>query len=102
MDILYPVNNISNYNTDNNHKTQHPLVSVIDFSKAPERYWGTEAKTVKFQYGLYCVYLKDVKCGDIRYGRDYYDYQAGTLVFFAPRKRVPASSLKSTRFTSPI
>ncbi|MBD9178957.1 MAG: AraC family transcriptional regulator, partial [Odoribacter splanchnicus] len=27
---------------------------------------------------------KDVKCGDLRYGRQYYDYQEGTLVFLAP------------------
>lgn len=93
MEILYPINNISKYNADNNHKTLHPLVSVIDFSKAPERNWGTEAKTIKFQYGLYCIYLKDVKCGDIRYGRDYYDYQAGTLVFFAPGQVMEVDNL---------
>ena len=84
MEEILKFETVGQYNIFNNHETLHPLVSVIDFSKAPERYWGTEAKTVKFQYGLYCVYLKDVKCGDIRYGRDYYDYQAGTLVFFAP------------------
>ncbi|ANE51445.1 helix-turn-helix domain-containing protein [Flavisolibacter tropicus] len=28
--------------------------------------------------------LKDVKCGDLRYRRHYYDYQEGTLVFIAP------------------
>ncbi|MDX2302822.1 MAG: helix-turn-helix domain-containing protein [Microscillaceae bacterium] len=83
MERLYPIDNISNYNADNNHKTFHPLVSIIDFSKANQRNWG-DASTIKFQYGLYCIFLKDVKCGDIRYGRNYYDYQEGTLVFFAP------------------
>ncbi|TAH19687.1 MAG: AraC family transcriptional regulator [Cytophagales bacterium] len=83
MERLYPIANISDYNAENNHKTLHPLVSVIDFSKANPRNWG-DASSVKFQYGLYCIFLKEVKCGDIRYGRNYYDYQAGTLVFFAP------------------
>lgn len=83
MERLYPIRSISDYNKDNNHTTHHPLVTVIDFSKADERNWGA-ATTVKFQYGLYCIFLKDVKCGDIRYGREYYDYQAGTLVFFKP------------------
>lgn len=83
MELLYPINQISKCNADNNHKTLHPLVSVIDFSKADLRNWG-DVDTIKFQYGLYCIYLKDVKCGDMRYGCHYYDYQAGTLVFFAP------------------
>ena len=83
MELLYPIDSVNKYNVDNNHKTLHPLVSILDFSKADPRNWG-DADTIKFQYGLYCIVLKDVKCGDIRYGRDYYDYQAGTLVFFAP------------------
>jgi AraC-like DNA-binding protein len=33
---------------------------------------------------MYCIFLKDVKCGDLKYGRNYYDYQEGTLVFVAP------------------
>ena len=83
MEKIYSIDNIAQYNADNNTKTLHPLVSVIDFSKAHLRDWGN-ADTIKFQYGLYCIYLKDVKCGDIVYGRQYYDYQAGTLAFFAP------------------
>jgi AraC-like DNA-binding protein len=83
MEIIYPIDKISVYNAVNNHTTLHPLVSVIDFSKANPRNWG-DAKRIKFQYSLYCIYLKEVKCGDMRYGRHYYDYQAGTLVFFAP------------------
>lgn len=83
MEKIYAINNISDYNADNNTKTLNPLVTVIDFSDASIRDWG-EVDVVKFQYGMYCVYLKDVKCGDMKYGRHYYDYQAGTLAFFAP------------------
>lgn len=83
MQLEYPINSISKYNADNNIETLHPLVSIVDFSKAGLRDWGN-VDAVKFQYGMYCVFLKDVKCGDMKYGRHNYDYQAGTLVFFAP------------------
>ena len=83
MERIYAINDIHKYNADNNQKTLHPLVTVIDFSKASLRQWG-DVDAVKFQYGMYCVFLKDVKCGDMKYGRHYYDYQAGTLAFFAP------------------
>lgn len=35
-------------------------------------------------FGFYTVFLKEVKCGNLRYGRHTYDYQEGTLVFIAP------------------
>ena len=35
-------------------------------------------------FGLYCIFLKDVKCGNLKYGCSYYDYQEGTLVFVSP------------------
>ena len=34
--------------------------------------------------GFYTVFYKQDKHCDIRYGRNYYDYQEGTLVFIAP------------------
>ena len=34
-------------------------------------------------FGFYVVLLKEVKCGDLRYGKNKYDYQEGTLVFLA-------------------
>jgi len=77
---------ISDYNDFNNHETLHPLVSVIDFSKA-------EMRTGKKMYfGLYCIFLKDVKCGDLIYGRNYYDYQKGTLVFVSPGQVVDVAN----------
>jgi AraC-like DNA-binding protein len=82
MERTFRYDTVNEYNALNNHETLHPLVSVIDFSKAKPRSWGE--KNVRINYGLYCIFLKDVKCGDLKYGRNYYDYQEGTLVFVAP------------------
>jgi AraC family transcriptional activator of pobA len=69
---------ISDYNAFNNNETLHPLVSVVDLSKANPRSGS------QMYFGFYVVFLKDVKCGDLVYGRNTYDYQEGTLVFLAP------------------
>lgn len=69
---------VSDYNLFNNNETLHPLVSVVDLSKANPRSGS------KMFFGFYTVFLKDVKCGDLVYGRATYDYQEGTLVFLAP------------------
>jgi AraC family transcriptional activator of pobA len=78
MEEILKFDTVSQYNAFNNHETLHPLVSVIDFSKAKPR------KLRRSYFGFYAVLLKDVKCGDLRYGKNLYDYQEGTLVFIAP------------------
>ncbi|KIC94343.1 helix-turn-helix domain-containing protein [Flavihumibacter solisilvae] len=78
MQKLVRFDTVSQYNAFNNHETLHPLVSVLDLSKATPR------QHTRMSFGCYVVVLKEVKCGDLRYGRHYYDYQEGTLVFFAP------------------
>jgi AraC-like DNA-binding protein len=83
MEKVFRFNTVNEYNALNNQETLHPLVSVINFSKANPRTWGKE-KSVKLYFGFYTIFLKDVKCGDLKYGRNYYDYQEGTLVFVAP------------------
>lgn len=82
MERIYRFDTVAEYNALNNQQTLHPLVSVIDFSKANPRSWGE--KRVKINYGLYCIFLKDFKGCDLKYGRNYYDYQEGTLVFVSP------------------
>ncbi len=69
---------INDYNVFNNNETRHPLVSVVDFSKAAPRQGSL------MYFGFYTIILKDVVCGDLVYGRHTYDYQEGTLVFIAP------------------
>lgn len=81
-EIVY-FSSVSDYNEACGWKTLHPLVSIVDLSKCPPRKWKA-GTTVKMNFGVYAVFLKDVMCGDIRYGRDYYDYQEGTLVFIGP------------------
>tara|TARA_R110002012_G_scaffold295491_1_gene492060 strand:+ start:12419 stop:13330 length:912 start_codon:yes stop_codon:yes gene_type:complete len=83
MEGTYRFNTVNDYNMLNNHKTLHPLVSVLDFSKAKPRDWDGNKK-VRLYFGFYCVFLKQVKECDLRYGRQYYDYQEGTLVFVSP------------------
>ena len=78
MEEILKFESVSQYNAFNNHETLHPLVSVINYSKANPR------KLRKSYFGFYAVLLKDVKCGDLRYGKNLYDYQEGTLVFVAP------------------
>ena len=69
MDEIVKMEHVYQYNEMMGQETLHPLVSVIDFSKCPK------ARHARRMYGFYCVFLKDVKCGDMRYGRHYYDYQ---------------------------
>lgn len=58
------------------------MVSVIDFSKASIPQKRGDADSVRF--GFYAVSLKQGEQCIIRYGRNTYDYQDGTLVFLAP------------------
>jgi len=78
MEDILKFETVSQYNAFNNQETLHPLVSVIDFSKASPR------KLRRTYFGFYLVLIKDVLCGDIRYGKNTYDYQEGTLIFLAP------------------
>src|SRR5690242_479795 len=78
MDKIIRFETISDYNAFNNNETLHPLVNVVDLSKANPRQGS------RMYFGFYTVFLKDVKCGDLIYGRHTYDYQEGTLVFLAP------------------
>lgn len=78
MDKIKRFNTINDYNIFNQKETLHPLVSVIDLSEAAPR------QAANMYFGFYTIFLKEVKCGDLRYGRAMYDYQEGTLVFIAP------------------
>src|SRR4051812_29468122 len=83
MKNVLTINTISEYNTIVDHKTLHPLVSVIDFARFKPKKKNPDVHALSF--GFYLVFLKeDNQHCEIRYGRNTYDYQQGTLVFIAP------------------
>ena len=77
---------VQRYNEFNQHDTLHPLVSILDFSKADMR------SGPHMQFGIYCIILKEIECGNLIYGRQKYDYQEGTLIFVSPGQIVDVSA----------
>ena len=78
MGTIVKLNTVQEYNMAMGVETLHPLVSVVDFSTLKSLKHGRK------NFGVYCVFLKQLKCGELSYGRSTYDYQEGTLVFVAP------------------
>ncbi len=80
MGKIFKINSIADYNEIRGVETLHPLVQIIDFEKDKAAILPNGV----YNLGLYSIALKEVKCGDLRYGRETYDYQEGTLVFMSP------------------
>ena len=79
MKEVIKLDTVDQYNRLFGLETLHPLVSIVNLSEAPR--FPTH---FTMNYGVYALFLKNVKCGDIRYGRQTYDYQEGTVTSFAP------------------
>lgn len=76
---IISLDSVDKYNRLFGLETLHPLVSVVDLSQASK--FPTH---FTINYGVYALYLKETVCGDIRYGKQTYDYQEGTITSFAP------------------
>lgn len=90
MDNIKRFESVADYNAFNNAETLHPLISVIDMSKANPR------QASNMYFGFYTVFLKEVNCGNLRYGKHTYDYQEGTMVFIAPGQVVSVDNCGET------
>lgn len=78
MDTIIKLESVNQFNAQRGQKTLHPLVSVLDQSKS------TSIQATRNISELYIIFLKDLKCEELRYGRNHYDYEDGTLLFIAP------------------
>lgn len=79
MDRIIKLENVDQYNHLYGLETLHPLVSIVDLTKATKR-----VNHIQMNYGLYALFLKQTKSCNIKYGRTSYDYEEGTIVCFAP------------------
>ena len=79
--MMQTIETIEQYNRMFGEETKHPLLTVVDVKDyQPEA--GNLTQTTK--YGLYAVFLKQGVGCRLRYGREAYDYQAGSIVTMSP------------------
>ncbi len=72
------INTVGEYSTLRAAETLHPLINVLDYENL------ALLQPASYNFGFYSIFLKDTKCGDLRYGKELYDYQEESLVFVAP------------------
>lgn len=77
MEKLIKIESVGQFNDERGQKTLHPLVSVLNQSQSQP------IREARYLSELYIIFLKG-KSGELRYGRNHYDYQEGTLLFIAP------------------
>ena len=62
---------------------KHPLISVVDFSKIEKH---EKIEEIKLTCGFYSVMFKNHCANKLKYGKEYYDFQEGTLMCIAPNQ----------------
>lgn len=72
------INSVSEYSLLRGAETLHPMMNILDYDNLEMLEKGS------YNFGFYCIFLKETKCGDLRYGKQSYDYQEESLVFVAP------------------
>jgi len=78
MEEVKKIHTVRNYNDYMGVDTLHPLVSVVNFNEIPAIIY------FRMYMSVYAIFLKNIKCGDMIYGCQPYDYEDGTLVFVSP------------------
>lgn len=89
MEKIIQLDSIDAYNKLYGLPTLHPLVTVVDLTKAT-----STVNHVKMNYGVYALFLKQAANCTLKYGRQYYDYQEGTIVCFAPGQLIGVDAEK--------
>ena len=78
-DKIIRIDSVGAYNKLYGWETLHPLVTIVNHQETL-----ASLNHSRLNYGLYALFLKQGEGCSIRYGREKYDYQEGTVVSFKP------------------
>ena len=78
-DKIIQIDSVDAYNKMYGWETLHPLVTIVNHKETV-----AALNHSRLNYGLYALFLKQGDGCSIRYGREKYDYQEGTVVSFKP------------------
>lgn len=77
------IDSIETYNHVVGLPTYHPLVAVVDLKEA-----SNIIPSAHYDYELYALFLKKGSQCSMRYGRQIYDFQKGSVVTFSPGQHI--------------
>ena len=91
----YIFNSVSDFHSRMNlRKPTNPFVSVIKIDDiSPEA--SEDLETITFNF--YAIFLKRNFEGRVKYGHHYYDFDNGTMSFYAPEQMVSLESAQPTK-----
>jgi AraC family transcriptional activator of pobA len=69
-------------------KPKHPLVSLIDLKKVN---WSNVIENTFYRIGFYSIYCKKFNGHLLKYGKSYYDFTEGSLMFTASNQVISPS-----------
>ena len=84
------LDSVEKFNRQCGFETLHPLVSIVDMSQSTNDFGS-----VRLNYGIYALWLKNGVGCSLKYGRRHYDYDEGTVVSFAPGQIVQAEPINA-------
>lgn len=85
--IVIKLDSIDAYNKLYGLETKHPMVTVIDLTEATRI-----VNHVRMDYDVYALFLKNGTNCILKYGRQPYDYQEGSVVSFSPGQLIEVST----------
>ncbi|MBK7880599.1 MAG: helix-turn-helix transcriptional regulator [Saprospiraceae bacterium] len=76
---------------------EHPLISLIDYSKVKHT---SDTNEMKWIQGFYTIAIKRNVVGKYRYGQQSYDFDEGLMTFFSPEQVISVQLIEADATTN--